>query len=318
MKTQIILKTGISIFTWLMLLAVISACKKSKTNTTPVPVTADHISLDNLFANNKAVAQTATFNNNTGGVLTGNGGSRLIIQPNSFVYANGQPVTGNVTVQFTDYTNRADMIFSKVLPVSNGEPLISGGEYFLAAKQGNTEVFIAPGKTTEVRVPQFGNNGNNMMFFRGRVIEPNEMNNIVNWVKQDSVGMGAVVYNGDTISIFNDSMGYANADKFIPNPNYVEFNIQVTGAQISDSTFSSYCLYQDYNGLWPIYQIAGNGLLTATHIPDIPVHLVVYGYDKGEFYTGMVIGYMPVNGATVNMTLSKSDPVTLKNLLKNL
>lgn len=317
MKTQIIIKTGISIFTGLILLAGISACKKSKTNTT-YNITSDDVSLDNLFANNKALAQTAVFNNNTGCEVTGNGGSRLIIQPNTFVYANGQPVVGNVTIQFTDYTNRADMIFSKVLPISNGEPLISGGEYDLTAKQNNINVFIAPGKTTEVRVPQFGNNSNNMMFFRGRLTELNGMNNMVNWVKQDSIGMGAVVYNGDTISIFNDSMGYANADKFIPNPNYVEFNIQVSGAAISDSTFSSYCLYQDYNGLWPIYQIAGNGLLTAVHIPDIPIHLVVYGYDKGEFYTGVVIGYTPVNGATVNLTLSKSDPVTLKNLLKNL
>lgn len=269
-----------------------------------------------FFDDQKLVPITTTISNSAGASIKGKGESRLIIQPNTFVTASGAPVIGNVSIEFADYTNRADMILSRILPISLPDPLISGGEYNLTATQNGTKVFVAPGKQIQVNIPQFGKNSVNMNFFKGEFLANPTTTNTVNWVgSKDSSGF--IIFAGDTIKIFNDSTGLANADRFLDNPTYVEFTVNPNGATISNNTFLAYCLYKDYYGIWPL-TVNSNGSITASHIPNIPVHIIAFGFSGGEFKSGVLTNYTPSNGASTSISISKSAPGDLKALINSL
>jgi hypothetical protein len=62
-------------------------------------------------------------------------------------------VTGNVTVTLREVFSTSQMIFSGVLPVSEGIPLNCGGEFFLSASQNNSDVYMKNGMMMEIYVP---------------------------------------------------------------------------------------------------------------------------------------------------------------------
>jgi hypothetical protein len=62
-------------------------------------------------------------------------------------------VTGNVTVILREVFSTSQMIFSGVLPVSEGIPLNCGGEFFLSASQNNSDVYMKNGMMMEISVP---------------------------------------------------------------------------------------------------------------------------------------------------------------------
>ncbi len=281
-----------------------------------INVIPDNIQLNNLYAGLALKPVNTNIDNALGGYIVGKGGSKLIIQPNSFISKTGSLISGDVQVAFTDWTNRADMIFSKVLPISDGEPLISGGEYAISATVAGQPVFLKPSKPIQVRLPQFGKDASGMQIFKGTII-PEVNNNTINWQLGDSVSGGTLLVNGDTISIFNDSCQTVNADRFITNPNYVEFNLTIAGAPITEKGFAAYCLYKDFNGCYPL-EFKDANTYNATHIPDIACHLVVYGYHNNEFYSGILSNITPAMNVTKTINISKSDEVALVNAIKNL
>jgi hypothetical protein len=296
-----------------------TACDPSKTINQNNTI-SDQLKLVNTFSDQALKPTKVTITNSVGASIVGPGQSRLIIQPNTFINTNGQIITGDINIEFTDYSNRSDMIFSRILPISNNNPLISGGEYNLVATQNGAAVFISSSKPIEVKIPQFGLLSTDMSFFKGEKINFIDANaqNTVNWLinKGDS-NVVSVVLNGDTISIFNNSTGLANADKFYNNPTYVEFPINLTGAKTTETTFMAYCLYKNYNNVWPLIVEASNNII-ASHIPNVQVHLIVFGYDGSDFYSGILENHTPTDGTSVNINLSKTDITTLKNKIKSL
>src|SRR4051812_42251522 len=79
--------------------------------------------------------RTVTIDAGTGGTFNGNSGTRYSFPPNAFKTATGVIVTGNVAIQVSEYLKKSDMLFSGMLPISGGEPLLSGGEINVAATQ---------------------------------------------------------------------------------------------------------------------------------------------------------------------------------------
>jgi hypothetical protein len=269
-----------------------------------------------MYANNAPKKMLATIENSVGASIIGPGGSRLIIAPNTFRSKTGGLISGEVNIEFIDYTNRADMIFSKVLPISNGEPLISGGEFEVRASVANQPVFIEPGKQIEVKLPQFGKSTAGMEAFVGTTI-PEQNKNTVNWNKIDSTKGMQLVFNGDSISVFDDSCELANADRFISNPTYVDFEINIAGAPMSAENFVGYCFYKDFNGCWPM-SVKNANTFSATHIPTFACHFVVFGFYNNEFYSGIINNFTPTDGTAQSLTLTKTDPLLIKATIKNL
>jgi hypothetical protein len=131
----------------------------------------------------------------------------------------------------------------------------------------------------------------------------------VNWMPQDSSGAGGIIVGNDTLSIFSDSTGYCNADQFLPNPNYQSFTVNVTGVTgLTAGNIMGYALYDGYNAIWTLGGYSGSGF-AATHIPNIPVHFVVFAVVNGNFYGGIAAA-TPANGSTYTVNLSQMTPAS--------
>lgn len=249
----------------------------------------------------------------TGGSFVGSSGTRYTFPPFAFATMSGGIVSGKVSISVSEYLKKTDMIFSDVLPVSGGQPLISGGELDIQATQNGAQLRMTPGATFRANMPVKAPAGIDMQLFNGI----RDSSGRINWVPRQPVAtahLGAIPLGSDTVSIVSDSIALCNADAFMANPNFQSFKItlEADGIIFSPESVKVLSLYDNYNGVWPSY-----GLLDSTntvdehHVPDIPVHFVAMATYKGNFYGG-ILGATPHNGQTYTVKLSKTNPKDFK------
>jgi len=257
--------------------------------------------------------KTVSINVSTGGTFRGNSGTRYNIPANAFVTSTGAAVTGTVEVHVTEFLNKGDMLFSGVLPISNDEPLISGGELLITAQQGGQELKLAPGVPFTAAMPMAGTNPAGMELFVG---ERGPAGN-VNWRLPDSTfAEKNKIFNlGDTIGISSTNLTYCNADRFMTFPDYQKFwvKINVDGLEYSEDSLLIHTFYDEYNGVWGISSRNGGTthMYLENHIPNIPVHFVAFAIIKGNFY-GAIQGATPETGATYVLDMKKTSPQEFK------
>ncbi len=308
----------------LVLFAVIfHSCKKPDNNTNP-GVYATYSSIDTIFTMLQAPSKFVTFDASAGSSFYGSSGTRYVFPAGCFQDAYGNIVSGIVLVEVKELLNKGDMIFTKALPLSGTNSLISAGEIYTNATQSGQQLYLAPGASFQANVPQGKTPVPGMSFFSGNVIAGAANN--VNWNAKDSTGTGsgAVIYNGDTIDIISDSLHWCNADQFMSNPDFQTFKValSVAGNLTLPSQLNTYALYDTVKGFWTLGAFPGlssysNGVYSETHVPNIPVHFVSFCLINGKFYGG-VTAAKPVNGGNYTIFLSQVDPTAFKGQLNNL
>lgn len=302
------------------------SCNKDRNNDVSV-VTPVQPTVDSIFSLLRLSPKVLTVNAAAGGSFFGNSGTRFFFYPNSFQTATGAIVTEDVQVSVTEYLKAGDMIFSKMLPVSDGEPLLSGGEFNISAAQNGQQVYLRPHYTFMANIPCSGADVSGMQFFVGREsVDTTQM--LVNWVvpKVDSQNYHLIILPqgpkytvNDTLRIISDSLKMTNADRFMSSPNYQRFTVTASAPGIvfdSNSYIMGYALYDTYLGAWPM-RAFDKGVFYEGHVPDIPVHFVVFGLIDGKFYGG-VTAATPVTGANYIVNMTVEDPVTFKAQLNGL
>lgn len=293
--------------------ACLTACNKDYNPGNAIIDPSPVYTLQSAMAELVVSPKTVTIDAVKGASFSGNSGTRYIFPANAFRTASGAPVTGTVDVQVSEYTKKSDMLFSGVLPVSGGEPLLSGGEINVEATQNGQQLQMAPGITFRANMPMKGTDATGMTLFTGK----RDSGNVVNWKPViDSAG-GIATIGGDTISIISNTVNFANADRFMSHPNYQSFTITVEagGATVSKDSVMGYTLYDEYNGVWPMSSyIASTTKFSEHHVPDIPVHFVVTAIIKGAFYGG-VSAATPITGGNYIVPISKTTPKEFKKLV---
>jgi len=314
----------------LLLLALSFTNCKEKENVIPQtqnndPADITYFSIEDVFDDLKLKPKTVTIDADKDASFYGNSGTRFILKANSLTTMDGTLVTGEVQINVTEYLEKGDMLFSKTLPISNGEPLISGGELNISAEQSGKPLRLADGKTVQANIPQNGTPDKDMGFFIGEQKKGDDVN-LVNWVrpKVDTAGQFNQVvwtHTADTLSIISDTLAYANADRFFKNPDYQSFTVTVKIPGINfDSTIRvfGYAIYRDYNGMWPLYTYYYNkGYFQEGHVAKIRVNFVLFALINGEFYGGITAA-TPENGKTYEVILSKTDAAIFKQKVNDL
>ena len=316
MKNTLLLCAAIIIF--------IASCKKPDTTPSVISTYPTYSSLDTIYQMLEVKPKYVTVNGATGGPFYGTSGTRYIIPPNCLQNGAGNPVTTNVQFEVAEYLKKGDMIFSKMLPISDGEPLMSGGEISINATLAGQPIYLRPGGCkVSATIPKDKDTVSGMHFFVG---QPNNdtANNLVNWRKNDSLPSGAIIYNGDTIVIISDSFGKCNADRFLTSPNYQTFSVTVsmpTNITYDSTKFRGMALYDNYKGLWPLgdrmHADYNHKVYTEKHIPNVPIHFAIYGLQNNRFYAG-VTAATPKTGENYTVTLTETDPAAFKAQLNNL
>lgn len=106
----------------------------------------------------------------SGDVMIGEQGTLVKIYPNSFVNADGTPVTEQVEVELVEFYDPVDVFFSGIPmaydSASSVYPFYSGGMFSLNAKTtSGKEVKLNPGKTIEVTMPKRESEGLSFYYF---------------------------------------------------------------------------------------------------------------------------------------------------------
>ncbi len=317
-RIQIIMKNTI-LFASFCITVTAFSCKKEDTVSTPVSVFSTYSSMDTIYQMLEVKPKYVSVNGATGGTFYGNSGTRYVIPANCLQDGAGNPVTTNVQFEVAEYLKKGDMIFSKMLPISDGEPLFSGGEISIHATLSGQPIYLRPGGcTVSATIPKDKDSTQGMQFFSGQPVA-NSVDNKVNWRRLTDT-VNAVIYNGDTVKIISDSLKECNADIFMTLPHYQAFSIVFNisgGIQLPYlSLLHAWTMYDNYKGIRPLVNYS-DGIFRESHVPDIPVHFVFYALINGHFYAG-VSGATPKTGETYSVTLVETDPKAFKGQLNNL
>lgn len=300
----------------------LASCKKNedpKVTPTPTPSPGPYSSLAKAFEEVAPKSKTVTINAAVGATFYGNSGTRYIFMPNSFINSSGTVVSGNIDIEVLECTNEADMIFGKMLPMSRGEMLYSGGEIRVRATQAGSALNIRPGYRYTVNMPtNLGAATAGMDVFRGVESTVNR-GSAIDWaIIKDS--LGAIIYDGDTIVMRPDSVGFTNCDKYAAYSKVtVDVKLDGTGGTIDSNNVYSYFLPEGFLSAVSLYgtSFVSNTMKSCT-IPMLKSHLVACTVVGGDFYGGYVSGVTPSSGSTYTITLSKTTPTAFKTVINTL
>ncbi len=111
-------------------------------------------------------------------VLNAKEGSCIEIKAGTFVFEDGSPVQGTLTIEFKEALDHMDMIMGNLATVSNGEMLESDGMVYLNAQSEGKQLQFASGKTAAISVPSKSKMEGMNLF----ASEFDETTNEINWV----------------------------------------------------------------------------------------------------------------------------------------
>jgi hypothetical protein len=133
-------------------LLVTAACKKTKNDEQPADTGRDMMTA--FFKQHAPAFESFTVNATAGGSFISSKGTKYFIAPNSLVDASGNLVTGNVAVSVKEIGKASEMILGdKPAVTTGGKRLISFGEFFIKAQQGNNELKLRNDSAVRVNVP---------------------------------------------------------------------------------------------------------------------------------------------------------------------
>lgn len=104
-----------------------------------------------------------------GGKFTTPTGTELSVPANVFVDANGQPITGDVQLRYREFHDAEDVIMSGITMKYNehGEKgdFQTAGMMEILGYQDGKQIFIAPGKTVDVKMASFTSGDDYNLYF---------------------------------------------------------------------------------------------------------------------------------------------------------
>ena len=294
----------------LLALAGLGSCSRSaRIEVTPTPVDSTTFytySMSSVYSLLKVVPKTVTMNVATGGAIVGNSGTIYTFPANAFQTAGGGSVTGNITLSLSEYVKKGDMIFSRVLPVSDGQTLISGGQILVEATQGGSKLILKPGYNFTASIPQLGQISDYMSLYYGYNV--NTTVSPINWVT--GTGTGTATRFGDTVTLNADSVGYLSAGKPYAGATNQAIALTVNGLTFDDSDHvQAYAVYDNYRSITPMLR-RYHQKFTQDSVLNVPTHFVVYTVYRGEFYAGISSSVTPLSGGSYSVTVSKVNPIT--------
>jgi hypothetical protein len=291
---------------------------KSASNLTNVPTGEQFASTDEVFDKLALKPKIVTIDAAVGATFNGNSGTQYTFPPNSFVDAAGNPVTGNVTLEVTEYTEKSDMLFSGALPMSDSGALISGGELNVTASKDGQPLQMKPGKQFKAVMPVKTDTSVKFNLFMGEKTNGG-LRDKVKWkLRTDTAGKTVPVKPSkyhDSLEIVSDEIRFCNADAF-GKMNWQKFKITIVaeGATIPASAdLVTYAVYDGQKSLWKCgwYGAPVNNVYSEHHIPDIPVHFVSFIVIDNVFYGG-ISAATPKTGENYTVTLKKRDATAFK------
>jgi hypothetical protein len=286
---------------------ILFSCKKEKVPNLaaglPFPKESSLSSLSSFFASNGAKSQLFVIDNTQSQKVFGAQGTILTFDAHSFVTLSGSAVNGMIEIELKEIYDKKTMLLSNITtmgetyPGGPQESLISGGEFYVNAKQNNEPLKLATGQKYKAFLPSAGNPYSNMYYFNGK----NAGEDIL-WASSVSlsdsipVSIGGM-YNGYFMDC--DSLKWVNCDMFSKAPTHTTVSLKFS-TLFDPSLIRIFFWYDNDKAVvsFGAYYDQATQKYTNSKIPSyIQAHFIAVCVVNGKLYTAITGGYISDNSS---------------------
>lgn len=316
MKKQLLILT-LALFTSL---GFYSCKKKYQIIPAPTPTSGIRDSFALKQINN---VQNKTINAISGGSYTTDGGMKIDVPADAFVDATGFPISGNVNIELIEILTPSSMIFMEKSTTSNGEVLVTGGQFKISYSVNGNPVYIRGGYQLDVKLPtEIGDD--KMQVFHGT----EDATGFVNWTQaMDTAAIsqpipvvvtldtiGSTIEKFYTFSLDSLSANWINCDYFY-SASGVKTKLSVKLPE--DYNNGNTMFFMNFNTIQSVMTgyFDGNNFVSAGQIPvGTNLELIFISEIDGDFfYKGVDITVTSNYTATIEL-----DPSTYLDIENNI
>ena len=290
----------------------LASCKKDKDSSSPQ-------GLNLADFNSKFSVKAQSFNGVAGTAfsITGTKGIKIDFPTNAFLDANGNPVMGNVKLTLKEVLSKRDILLSGKMTESNGQILITGGEFQILASLNGQPLKLNPAADVITKVPTtLSTDPMNLFEFL-----PTAAVSDSTWVlnQKARVATAASYYQ---FSLPN--FGWVNCDYFYSNPNpktTLTASPTYVGVSPSIKDQKAYLIFDNINSVIGLpYQVSIGK--HQSYLNSMPIGLngkliiISVGMDD-KIYFGATNFTVSAN-LHINVPMALGDQTTIDNYLNNL
>jgi len=231
--------------------------------------------------------QTFLYDPTRENTFTGTQGTVIRVSPQAFVTQSGQPFTGLVHLEMREVFSKADMVLSAMPTISNGQPLESAGEFYLAPREKVRWADSASVKLKAV-IPASVTSLAGMQVFAGSTPGPGSPT-CFQWQPIDN---SALTTEGQTVSgqvsgaVLDAGYDWINFDRFLPDAPKDTIIASIGGEKVDlTKNTLAYILFHADNTALKVCEYAGPGRIKSPGIPlGSAVSFVVIRTLNGKLY----------------------------------
>ncbi len=277
--------------------------------------------LDDVFRDAGVVARTYNINADSGGYFFAPQGTRVVLPKTPFTYAPNIVAHGTVQVTVREFLSRADMIFSRVLPVSGTTRLYTGGMVFLHATQGARTLQLWGGQSVDLFIPQnYGVPPAALVLQNGTFLDSTGGLNTVDWSPASSGSAGVL---NDSVTISSTVLGYLAASEAYTLDGASNVTVRLNGATLPAPaplnripTVATYLLPSADYAVYALPQPSGSAI-TGLNLPATDVYIASMTVVDGQFYAGL-LNVSPESDKTYTVELKRTTPAEFRALIENI
>lgn len=305
-----------------------AGCRKNDDNDDIVNVSSSETvepstyrTLDDVFRDAGVQARTFNVSADSGGYFFAPQGTRVVFPQQAFAFAPNIVARGTVQVTVREFLSRADMIFSRVLPVSSTTRLYTGGMIFLQATQGARTLQLWGGQTVDLFIPQnFGIPPGALVLQNGTFLDSTGGLNTVDWTPASSGTSGVL---NDSVTINSPTLGYLAASEAYTLDGASNVTINLNGPTLPAPAplnriprVATYLLPTDDYAVYLLPQPSGRAI-TGLNLPTSNINIASMTVVDGQFYAGLA-NISPESDRTYSVELKRITPAEFRQLIEDI
>ena len=272
--------------------------KDDPTSNSGLP-SSEVIGVSAILQQNAPQAQTRQINAQFPTPIRTLNGARYTFNSNSFLLPDGNVAVGMVDIQITEHFKNGDLVLAGMPTISNGEQLVTGGQFLVEAYQNGQQLSASPQYNLNAEIPTNEPDANMDLF-----IGESNLDGTVNWVEasQGNLNLTEVFEEGDS-SLYCSSLCGS-----IPMSAGSTLTISYTGSTSESSSMHS--MMYEYEGLGDydsVNDMTGFTPITLTATSDDNIYICIYDFNndgwQGAFLT------LDVDGETAIIAIDECEPM---------
>lgn len=285
-------------FTLLTLFAgslAITGCKKDDPISNSGLPSSEVIGVSDILQQNAPQAQTRQINAQFPTPIRTSNGARYTFNSNSFLLPDGNVAVGMVDIQITEHFKNGDLVLAGMPTISNGEQLVTGGQFLVKAYQNGQQLSPSPQYNLKAEIPTDQADPEMDLF-----IGEENLDGTINWLEADqgNLNVTEVFEEGDSSWYCSQLCGS------IPMSAGSTLTISYTGS-ISESSSMHSMSYEGLGSYDYIDDMTGFSPITLQATTDETMYICLYDLNvdgwQGAYLT------LDIDGETVDITIDSDE-----------